>query len=83
MGDDDWTALCGLGLRSAEALKDIAFAVTEKKAELQTERIEATVTCRIWKKEHENRNLQIMTEDVMEDGDGRLSLENELRSAEL
>ena len=33
----------GLGLRSAETFKDIAFAVAEKKTEPQTERIEVNL----------------------------------------
>ena len=76
MGDDDWTsaklptAFGGLGLR-AETHKDIAVGVTEEKTEPQTGRIEANLTCRIWRRdEQEKRNFQIATEDAMEDSDG-------------
>ena len=78
--DTDWTrelpiALGGLGLRSAEPLKEIASVVTEKKTELQTVRVEANWTCRIWRKdEQEKMKLQIVTEGVTDDGDVRQSL---------
>ena len=57
LGDDGWTraqlptALGGLGLRSAEPIQDMAFAVTVKKTEPLTERMEANVTCRICRKD--------------------------------
>ena len=80
LGEDDWTrawlptVLGGLGLRSAETLKDIAFAVTEKNTEPQTQRIEANKTCRVWRKdERKKRKLQLITDVVMEGGNGRLS----------
>ena len=77
-------ALGGLGRRSAETLKDIAFAVTEKKTEPQTERTEAKLTCKRWRKDElGKRNLQIGTEDVMEKGDGMPSLIRDKENEEL
>ena len=56
LGDDDWTrvklptALRRLGLASTETLMKIVFALTEKKTVPQTERTEADLRCRIWRK---------------------------------
>ena len=82
--DEDWTraklptGLDGVGPRLAETFKGIVLAVAEKKTEPQTERTEANLTCRICSTdEQEKRKLQIMNADVLEGGDGRLSLEND------
>ena len=57
-------------LGQSEAPKDIAFAVTEKKAEPRTARIGAILSCRIWRTdEQERRNFQAATEDVMKNND--------------
>ena len=61
----------GLGLGLADAQKDIALAVREKKTESQAERVEANSTERIWRRDQqEKRNHKIQTEDVTEISDG-------------
>ena len=63
------TALGGLGLRSAEALKDIAYAVTAEMMELQTKELRQT-----WRAEREKSDLPAASEDAMEKSHGVLSV---------
>ena len=78
---NDWTraklptALGGPRTRIGRTPQDTACAVTEKETEPQTEGDAANFTCSIWRtNEQENRHLQILTEDVREGGDGRLTV---------
>ena len=58
--------------------EDPAFAVTMKKTEFQTARLETHPAYKIWRgNELEERHLEIGTEDVVEISDGKLALMQE------
>ena len=55
-----------------------------RKTKPRTERSETNLACRTWRRdEQEKRNLQIATEDTMENNDGVLSLRKDQENKEM